>query len=135
MADASADASNSLTVNGDRSVALGQGSIYIPACAAGGNAGGGDNGAVGFLGFAYIPAWCQDFQYAAFLISVGDYDGACAVMAASKVGKRAAKNGVVPKCVKPEPVPEPVPTVVVIDGESCAAKEKTERILEKCGVK
>ncbi len=93
----SASQANSQSVNfdgSDRSVALGQGSIYIPDCGAGGNAGGGDNGSVGFLGWTYVPAWCQDFQYAAWLLSVGDYEAACEVMAKSKVGKRAAKKGI-----------------------------------------
>lgn len=130
------NAGNSQSMNfDDRSVALGQGSIYIPDCAAGGNAGGGDNGAVGFLGFAYIPAWCQDFMLAKFLFSAGEYEAGCAVMAASKPGKRAAKKGIVlPKCAKPVPVkpldPVPVPVVVNVS-EDCASKEYVSEAVSK----
>ena len=82
---------------------VGQGSIFIPECGAGGNGGGSNSSGSAFLGFAYVPAWCQDFKYAAWLWSVGDYEGACRVMAESKVGKRAAKHGIpAPKCVPPE---------------------------------
>lgn len=71
-----------------------QGAVFIPECGVGGNAGGSSSGGSGFLGFAYVPAWCQDFKYAAWLLSVGDYEAACEVMAKSKVGKRAAKKGI-----------------------------------------
>jgi hypothetical protein len=138
--NANQDNAQSIDVGGDETTALGQGSVFIPECGAGGNAGGSNNGKAGFLGFAYVPAWCQDFMYAKFLMAAGDYEAACRVMAESKPGKRAAEKGIAaPKCSKPEPERKAevasVPTVVVIEGESCASKERAERIFEKCVAK
>jgi hypothetical protein len=140
---ASADnAGNSQVVNfEDRKQApsIGQGSIFIPECGAGGNGGGSSSNGSAFFGIAYVPAWCQDFKYAAFLMAAGEYEAACQVMAASKPGKRAAKRGIeLPACAKPQLLPakpepvQPVPTVIVLQGESCAARERAERVFENC---
>lgn len=125
---------------GNQAPSLGQGSVFIPECGAGGNAGGSGSGGAGFLGFAYVPAWCQDFKYAAWLISVGDKELACLVMSRSKVGERARDKGLRdPICVPPPvqlvyvPVPPPPLPEPVIPTAQC--DEKVERVFEKCVAK
>lgn len=107
--DASSSANNALNVSEVRQApSVSAGSVFIPECGAGGSAGGSDRSGSAVFGWAYVPAWCQDFKYAAWLWSVGDHEGACKVMAESKPGKRAAKKGIsAPSCVPPKP-PQPV---------------------------
>jgi len=112
----------------EQAPAIGQGSFAIQGCAVAGNAGGSWDGGAAFLGFGWTPAQCYDFMLAQAYQSLGEKKAACDILATTKAGKRAAKNGVaLPGCepklkTKVVPVVAPAP-----DLSQYATKEELNR--------
>ena len=96
---------------------VGQGGISVPACGAGGNAGGSNTGGAAFLGLAFTPRDCKLLLAASAYQALGMYDAACEMVnGVSVVRARWRELGVsAPSCeVKPpEPVAVAAPSVVV----------------------
>jgi hypothetical protein len=126
----------SLDVAGDHSVTVAQGAQVLYGCGASVNGGGSNGSDAAFLGFQWVTKFCKDAQMAAFYFGLGDYQTACDILRTGAWGKQAEKRGVkLPTvCLAPAKA-EAVPNVVVIDGESCASKERAERVFEKCVAK
>lgn len=102
--------------NADQSVAfdypklapsVGQGSLMIGSCGAGGNAGGSNSNGAAFLGIAYTPADCKLLLAAAAYQALGMWDSACEMVnGISAVKARWKALGVsAPSCRVSPPVP------------------------------
>lgn len=116
---------------------LAQGSQYLVGCGMSVNGGLSNPGDAGFLGFQFITPYCRDQAQIANEAAFGNVKTACEMNRLTPAGQRNLKRlkdaGLEPEqCPGAQPKPEPVPTVVVIEGESCASKERAERVFEKC---
>jgi hypothetical protein len=116
---------------------LAQGGLYLSGCGFSANAGGSQTGGAGFLGVQFITRYCRDQAQIANEAAFGNVKTACEMNRLTPAGQRNLKRlkdaGLEPEpCPGAEPKPELIPSVVVIEGESCAAKERVERVLEKC---
>lgn len=113
-----------------------QGSVVIPTCGAGGNAGGSNTSGSAFLGLAYIPAKCYDLMYAGAYAAIGQLQAACDILKGGKFGKRAKRNGITLPAVCEAPVAPATPEVdltgLVTKEE---IRERDERILRKLAEK
>lgn len=124
-------------VNPRQAPAVGQGSFAIQGCGVAGNAGGSNTNGAAFLGIAFTPAQCYDFQLAQAYQSLGAYRAACEVLNKSRAGRRAEKRGVeLPVCYAPDPVTPPVPTTVVIEKPAeCPACPDCDKAFKQCVAK
>lgn len=94
---------------------VGQGSIAIASCGAGGNAGGSNSHGAAFLGVAFTPADCKLLLAAAAYQALGMWDSACEMVnGISAVKARWKELGAnPPSCaIKPDVPRETTPVVV-----------------------
>lgn len=94
---------------------VGQGSISIAGCGAGGNAGGSNSHGAAFLGVAFTPADCKLLLAAAAYQALGMWDSACEMVnGISAVKARWKALGAnPPSCaIKPDVPRETTPVVV-----------------------
>jgi len=94
---------------------VGQGSIAIAGCGAGGNAGGSNSHGAAFLGVAFTPADCKLLLAAAAYQALGMWDSACEMVnGISAVKARWKALGAnPPSCQVKPPVETPDPGVTV----------------------
>lgn len=94
---------------------VGQGSIAIASCGAGGNAGGSNSHGAAFLGVAFTPADCKLLLAAAAYQALGMWDSACEMVnGISAVKARWKALGAnPPSCQVKPPVETPDPGVTV----------------------
>jgi hypothetical protein len=115
---------------------LAQGGLYLVGCGFSANAGGSQSSGAAFLGVQFITTYCRDQAQIANEAAFGNVKTACEMNRLTPAGQRNLKRlrdaGLEPElCPGAQPKSDPVPTVVVIEGESCAT-EKANRVLEKC---
>lgn len=100
------------TYNPQMAPAVGQGSLLISGCSAGGNAGGSSVHGAAFLGFGWTPHDCYLFYQAQAYLAVGEKKTACEVLNHTHAMQKLVKEGItLPSC---EPPPMPQPTVVQV---------------------
>ena len=129
-------ADNSMTYQGGH--ALAQGSLYLVGCGFSANAGHSESSGASFLGVQFITRYCRDQAQIANEAAFGNIKTACEMNRLTPAGQRNLKR-LRTAGLEPEPCPGPAlppvqqpPTVVVLQGDSCASKERAERIFEKC---
>lgn len=110
---------------------VGQGSIGIVGCGAGGNVGASNTGGAAFLGIAYTPYHCQLLLAAKAYEATGHKKAACELVNLLPAVKRAQKQGFTPpSCAEPVAPVQP-PVVVNVEPADTSGFVKREELIER----
>jgi hypothetical protein len=137
------------SVHRSNTVALAQGSWVAPDCGSGGNAGGGDSHAAGFLGIYWTPAECKLMKIAYIWANIGMMQEACKTTSAIGSLRDAYKKSglALPDCtvidaITKEQVAKAIDTPVSTDNyatkddiKNLATKEDLSRAFTKSQAK